>query len=65
MAEIPVIDVRFTAEGVETVCDMIAYLKQKNDVLLQSLAHVQAVSTQQVERIRSLEAEIAVMKGAI
>lgn len=43
---------------------MITYLKQKNDALLQSLAHVQTVSTQQVQRIRDLEAELAAMRGA-
>jgi len=59
MAEIPEMSVHFTVEGVETVCDMIGYLKNKNDELLRSLTTVQTVSTEQLERIRALEEELA------
>ena len=59
MAEIPKITVHFTTEGVETVVEMIEYLKCQRDELQRALTHVQTISTQQVERIRSLEAEVA------
>lgn len=54
--------VQFTPEGIETVCDMIAYLKNQNDELRRSLTAVQTISTQQVERIRALEAELKRVK---
>lgn len=64
MAEMPKMTIQWTAEGVETVCEMIAYLKNQKDELLRALTAVQTVSTQQVERIRALEAELARVKGA-
>ena len=59
MAEMPKLTVHFTAEGVETVVEMIEYLKQQRDELQRALTHVQRVSTQQVEKIRALEEEVA------
>lgn len=61
MAEIPPMTLQFTEAGVVQVAAMIAYLQYANEGLLQSLTSVQAVSTEQVERIRLLEREVAAL----
>jgi len=63
MAEIPPMTLRLTEAGVMQVAAIIASLKESNDQLLASLTSVQAVSTQQVERIRLLEAEVATLRA--
>jgi hypothetical protein len=62
MAEMPTMTVHFTAEGIETVVEMIEYLKHQRDELLRALTAVQGVSTAQVERVRLLEAEVATLR---
>ena len=55
MAEMPTMTV--TVEGLEMI-PAIVQLKTQNDELLAALTYVQSVSTQQVERIRALEAQV-------
>ena len=62
MPAMPPITIQFTEAGIMQVAAIIASLKVCNEQLLASLTHVQAVSTQQLEHIRSLEAEVTTLK---
>lgn len=48
--------------GIMQVADIIAHLRTCNAHMTQQVTDLQTVSTAQVERIRSLESELARMK---
>ena len=62
VAEIPPITIRLNEDGIAQVAAMISHLHVMNEHLDARVTELQALSTEQVERIRLLQAEVATLR---
>ena len=62
MAEVLPITIRLNEDGIAQVAAMISHLHVMNEHLDARVTELQALSTEQVERIRLLQAEVATLQ---
>lgn len=62
MAEVPPITIRLNEDGIAQIAAIISHLHVMNGHLDRQVTELQVISTDQVERIRLLEAEVATLR---